>query len=425
MPSDSAQLRSGRMLGQYELLVPLAQGATASVWAARTKGSALQKIVAVKAMLTEFSDEIEAESMFLDEARNVARIRHPNVAAVLDLGEEDDALYIVMEWVEGEPLQVLMREARSQGGIPLPLAVRIVKQAASGLHAAHELGDDAGKPLGLVHRDVSPQNILVGYDGSVKVIDFGVAKATSNLQRTNVGQLKGKVPYMSPEQAVGDPVDRRADIFALGTVLYQLVTGTHPFRGDNEFATLARIRDPRPVEPPGKLVDIPVELDQVLQKALAKKKDQRFATMLDFTRGLEWALPSGPDEARVLGELVRALLSQRAAKKNQALREALRAAGSTTLPVNLSAASDDGMASSKATWPKPEPAALAAPPEQAASPPVAFVDDEPVPDFGGGSGRIKLIAAGIIVAVALALGLWAAFGDGAPAPGGTTTTTTK
>jgi eukaryotic-like serine/threonine-protein kinase len=336
--TDSRELYPGRKLGRYELLVPLAQGATAEVWAARMTGSLFEKIVAIKAMLTEvFADvELDAESMFLDEARLVSRIRHPNVGSVLDLGEEDDALYIVMDWVEGEPLQVVMREAKSRG-IPLPLALRIVKQAASGLHAAHELCDESGKPVGLVHRDVSPQNLLVGYDGVVKVIDFGVAKAESNLQRTSVGQIKGKVPYMAPEQAIGDHVDRRTDVFALGVVLYQLVTGKHPFRADSEFATLARIRDKNPADSPRKHVpDLPVALEEVMLKVLAKQRDSRYSTMLDLGRALERAVPSPPDVDRALGVFISGLLSARATKREASIREALREqTGKDTRPVNL------------------------------------------------------------------------------------------
>ncbi len=316
--------------------MPLATGATADVWAARMPG-AIEKIVAIKAMSTDMSadSDADAESMFLDEARIVSRIRHPNVGTVIELGDVDDLLFIVMDWIEGEPLQVVMREARA--GMPLPIAIRIAQQAAAGLHAAHDLCNDDGKPIGLVHRDVSPQNILVCYDGIVKVIDFGVAKAESNLQRTNVGQLKGKVPYMAPEQAMGDPVDRRTDIFALGVVLYQLVTGKHPFRGENEFATLARIRDKNPADPPRRHVpDLPAALEDAMLTALAKKREQRFATMHEFSRALDRAVPSSPDGNSVLGAYLSELCAPRADKREQAIRDALRTrTGKDIRPVNL------------------------------------------------------------------------------------------
>ena len=409
---EEGELYAGRTLGQYELLMPLAKGATASVWAARMCGSALEKIVAVKAMLTEFAADPDAESMFLDEARIVARIRHPNVASVLDLGDADDALYIVMEWIDGEPLQVLMREAKAWDGIPMSVAVRIAKQAAAGLHAAHELCDEAGKPLKLVHRDVSPQNILIGYDGSVKVIDFGVAKSSSNLSKTSVGQIKGKAAYMAPEQALGDPVDRRTDVFALGVVLYQLVTGKHPFRADNEFATMARLRDPAPFEAPSKLVELSPKLEQVIMRAVAKDRDKRIASMSDFAKELEKAVPSKPDEARVLGELVRTLLAQRAIKKNQAIRDALKAGGHDTRPVNLSAIFDEAAPAA--------PRKVAAP-RKAADARTYSAAELAIPGLQQQRQRMKLIAAVVTIFLAIAIGLWAAFGGSGGSGAGATT----
>jgi serine/threonine-protein kinase len=424
--TDSGQFHTGKMLGPYELLVPLAQGATAQVWAARTTGSHLEKIVAVKAMSAEVGvDDLDAESMFHDEARLVSRIRHPNVAALLDFGEDGDVMYIVVEWVEGEPLQILMRDAwgsgRSTGpagrGVPLPLAVRIVKQAAAGLHAAHDLCDDGGKPFGLVHRDVSPQNILVGYDGMVKVIDFGVAKATANMQRTRVGQIKGKFGYMSPEQAAGNPLDRRSDVFGLGIVLYQLVTGKHPFRGDNEYATLVRIRDKAPAEAPSAyLPDLPPSLEEVMLKALAKGRDERIPTMADFGRALERAMPPSARVDRELGTFVSSLLSQRAAKRNNAIRDALdvirERTGSRPRPINLvTKAVVDDLApeppkSAHAQKPEETKTALLQP-AQALPPEVEYVDPIELPGVGPAPIRRMLLAAAAIAIVALVV-IWAA-----------------
>jgi serine/threonine-protein kinase len=317
---------AGRTLGRYELLVPIAEGGMASVWAARMKGQrGFQKIVAIKQMRPELTDDPNFETMFLDEASLVSRLRHPNLAEILDLGEEEDVLYQVMEFVDGEPLNRLLRQSR--GGIPVPLAVRIVKEASSGLHMAHELRDEDGNYVNLVHRDVSLQNVLVTYDGVTKVIDFGVAKALSNLQKTNVGQVKGKVPYMSPEQAVGEPLDRRTDIFALGIVLYQLLTGKHPFRGDSDLETIMRICDTAPVQPPSihnKL--IPPELDALVGKALAKHRSARFATMSEMQRALEVVLPadqqaSSEDVARFMQKH----LGDRGEKRRLSIQEAGRA----------------------------------------------------------------------------------------------------
>ena len=322
---EEQELRAGLTLGRYELLVPIAQGGTASVWAARMKGPrGFEKIVAAKMMLAELLDDPDAETMFLDEARTVARIRHPNVAEVLDLGEEQGILFLVMEWVDGEPLTVIAREARAIGGVPLAIALKIAKQACAGLHAAHELLDDTGRHVGLVHRDVSPQNVLVSHDGQVKVIDFGVAKATSNQLRTNVGQMKGKVAYMAPEQALGDPVDRRTDVFALGVVLYQLLTGKHPFRGDNEFATLGRIRNKEPIAPPkGILPSLPDEVNDIVVKALSKPPEGRFQTMVELSRALEKASPTTGSGNEDLAAFMKSILGVRGEKKRAAIRDAM------------------------------------------------------------------------------------------------------
>jgi serine/threonine-protein kinase len=317
---------TGRTLGRYELLVPIAEGGMASVWAARMKGQrGFQKIVAIKQMKSELNDDTNFEIMFLDEAALVSRLRHPNLAEILDLGEEEDVLYQVMEFVDGEPLNRLLRQSR--GGIPIPLAVRIAKEAAAGLQMAHELRDDEGNLVNLVHRDVSLQNILVTYDGVTKVIDFGVAKAMSNLQKTNVGQVKGKVPYMSPEQAVGEPLDRRTDIFALGIVLYQLITGKHPFRGDSDLETIMRICDTEPVQPPSthnKL--IPPELDALVGKALAKQRNARFATMSEMQRALEVVLPADQQaSSEDIARFMQRHLGDRGEKRRISIQEAGRA----------------------------------------------------------------------------------------------------
>jgi serine/threonine-protein kinase len=454
---ETDELHAGRTLGSYELLVPLARGATASVWAARTTGSALEKVVAVKAMLTDFVDELDAESMFLDEARLISRIRHPNVVAVLDFGEAGEALYIVMEFIDGEPLQVLMKEARTRG-IPLPLAVRIATQAASGLHASHEVCDERGKPVNLVHRDVSPQNLLITYDGTVKVIDFGVAKAASNLQKTSVGQLKGKVAYMAPEQAVGDRVDRRTDVFALGLVLFMLLTGKHPFRADNEYATLARIRDKTPAPSMRSMNPaISPDLDAVVLKALAKDPAERFATMLDFARALERAVPPSPDVDRELGAFVGSLLLERKSKRQQAIRDAkreldagkgqpspkLREAKPLYEPETtaneatpLAASFSQAVASAIAAEIQPAGAPLFTPaPAPPTPPPAAAPQAAPAPVFepvstadpGIPEGlrpkrNMKLIAAGIALLFAVVIAVWAASsGSSSDAPPGAPT----
>lgn len=299
------------------------------VWAARLKGSrGFQKIVAVKTMLPKLSEEVQFEQMFLDEASLASQIRHPHVVEILDLGEQDGVLFLVMEWIDGMPLNQLMKAAKLAGGMPLPIAVRIVMQACAGLHAAHELRDAKGELVGLVHRDVSPQNILVTYDGVTKVVDFGVAKATAHGGgSTSAGQIKGKVGYMAPEQIEGeDALDRRADVFAMGIVLYALTTGKHPFRRESDAATMYNICSPQPVLPPRKfLPNYPESLERVLLKSLAKSPADRYETTSDMLRDLDQALPANQrvitDEE--VAHFVRKLLGDKLQERRATLSDAL------------------------------------------------------------------------------------------------------
>ena len=316
------------MLGRYELLLPIAAGGMAMVWAARVKGTrGFQKIVAVKTMLSKLSEDAQFEQMFLDEASLASQIRHPNVVEISDLGEQEGVLYLAMEWIDGVPLNQVMKTAKAAGGVPLPIAVRIVMNACAGLHAAHELRDTKGQLIGLVHRDVSPQNILVTYDGVSKVVDFGVAKATAiGGGATRAGQLKGKVSYMAPEQVRGEPIDRRVDIFAMGIVLYALTTGKHPFRRESEAATMYTIASDEVVVSPRKfLPDYPPSLDAVLLKALAKNANARYSTASEFQRALDQCLP--PSERintdEDVGTFMRKVFGNKREESRAALAEAL------------------------------------------------------------------------------------------------------
>lgn len=328
--STNEKLAPGVTLGRYELLLPIAQGGMATVWAARQKGSrGFQKTVAIKTMLPSLSEDPQFEQMFLDEAALAARIHHPNVAEILDLGEEEDILYIVMEWVDGEALSTITKHAKKLNvTIQHHISLKVVSQACLGLHAAHELKDDEGQPLHLVHRDVSPQNVLVTYDGIVKLVDFGVAKAMGRAGgETTAGQLKGKVPYMSPEQARGGSIDRRTDIFAMGIVLYKMTTGLHPFLGENDLVTMKNIIG-RPVPSPRlKNAQFPVELEQVILKCLQKEPEKRYQTMLELHQAIEKVQVS-MGSAVVdddVGSVVRSLLGDRGQKRRLALRDQVRA----------------------------------------------------------------------------------------------------
>jgi eukaryotic-like serine/threonine-protein kinase len=316
------------VLGRYELLLPIAAGGMAMVWAARVKGTrGFQKIVAVKTMLSKLTEDEQFEQMFLDEASLASQIRHPNVVEISDLGEQDGVLYLAMEWIDGVPLNLLMKTAKPAGGVPLPIAVRIVMNACAGLHAAHELRDAKGQLIGLVHRDVSPQNILVTYDGVSKVVDFGVAKATAmGGGATVAGQLKGKVSYMAPEQVRGEAIDRRVDVFAMGIVLYALTTGKHPFRRETEAATMYTIASDEPVIAPRRFVPgYPQSLEAVVLKALAKNANQRYASASEMQRALDQCFPVAErvNTDEDVGVFIGKLFGKRRDESRAALAEAL------------------------------------------------------------------------------------------------------
>jgi serine/threonine-protein kinase len=299
------------------------------VWAARLKGTrGFQKVVALKFLLPELSANPSFEQMVLDEAALAAQIRHPNVVQVVDLGEENEILYQVMEWVSGESLWTVMRAAAKKDGIPLEVAARIVCQVCAGLHAAHELKDDDGNLIGLVHRDVTPQNILLTPEGLAKVVDFGVAKfAGRGAAATQVGEIKGKVPYMAPEHIRGREVDRRADVFSLGILFYQLLAGVHPFLGDNDQLTMVRISSATPAVPlRARVPTISEALSQVVAAALEKSPENRTKTTLDLMHEIERAVPgaSMASSNELVATFLRRVLGDQIGAREVELREALR-----------------------------------------------------------------------------------------------------
>jgi len=275
--------------GRYELLRKLAAGGMGQVYLARQKGPVgFQKLLVVKRLLPHLSEDDEFIQMFLDEARIAALLNHPNIAQIYDLGEVDGTYYIAMEYVHGEAISdVLKRALQRRGAMPIAFKCRVIADAAAGLDAAHHARSPSGRKLALIHRDVSPQNVLVGFNGSVKIIDFGVAKAANKFSQTNVGQIKGKHAYMSPEQARGEPLDNRSDVFGLGTVFYEILTNTRLFKRESEMATLKAVVGAR-VTPPSEVAPgIPKALDAVVLKALARNREERFATAGDMQLAIE------------------------------------------------------------------------------------------------------------------------------------------
>ncbi|GAB5549292.1 MAG: hypothetical protein SangKO_090520 [Sandaracinaceae bacterium] len=310
-------------VGGYTIVGELATGGMAELFLARRVGpEGFARSVVVKRILPHLAKSDEFVRMFLDEARIAAGIRHPNVVSVEELGRDGDSLFMVMEYLSGESLHALIAElARRNRHLDPALAAHVVAEACAGLHAAHEMTDDSGRPLEVVHRDVSPQNLFITYDGSVKVLDFGIAKAADRLTRTETGYFKGKFAYMAPEQIKEQPVDRRADVFALGVVLFEALTGRRLFRTKNPAATLRAVLESSIVRPSAIRPNIPSALDEACLKALSRPIDQRHATAAELRRDLLRAVPPGDDlpEARLKG-LMETLFAARAEEKSEMVR---------------------------------------------------------------------------------------------------------
>jgi hypothetical protein len=261
----------------------------AELYLARSRGiEGFEKVVVLKRILPQYAQNRDFVTMFLDEARLSATLQHPNIAQVHDIGQWHGSYFFTMEYIHGQDVRgILQAAARRHQRIPLAQALTMITGAAAGLHAAHEKRSLDGRPLRIVHRDVSPSNVLVSYDGGVKVVDFGVAKAAQRQTETQAGTLKGKIAYMSPEQCLGKPLDRRSDIFSLGILLYELTTGRRLFKGDAEFAVMQRIVN-EDVTPPSHLVaSYPPDLEAIVVKALRRERDERYSTAQDLQLDLE------------------------------------------------------------------------------------------------------------------------------------------
>jgi eukaryotic-like serine/threonine-protein kinase len=272
--------QAGRTVGRYEIVKHLASGGMAEVLLARVKGiEGFERYVVIKQIQPERSRDASMVKMFVDEARLAASLHHASIVQVHDIGQEHGEYFIAMEYIHGESLHALLRKlATEQGRLPLDHLLTIVSAAASALHYAHEQKGPDRAPLGLVHRDVSPSNILVAYDGNVKVVDFGIAKAAHRSTETRSGMLKGKVSYMAPEQCMGMAVDRRSDVFALGIVLYELTTVRRLFKASTDFLTMSKIMSGSVPRPSLYRPELPPELEAIILKALALDPEQRYQT---------------------------------------------------------------------------------------------------------------------------------------------------
>jgi hypothetical protein len=308
-------------VGRYLVFDEIAAGGMATVHYGRMVGDAgFSRTVAIKRLHDGLAKDPDFIAMFMDEARLAARIHHPNVVTTIDVVQADGVLVLVMEYLHGETLSRLLRFAHRDGEkVPLDVASAIVCEALHGLHAAHEATAESGAPLHLVHRDVSPQNLLVGAEGITRVVDFGVAKAMGQVHTTREGQIKGKVAYMAPEQILGEPVDRRADVYAAGIVLWELLTQQSLFASDSAGGTLHKALAHTPALPSSLAAGVPAALDDVVMTALARDPTARFATARDMAQALERS--TAVASARRIAEWVDALAGDRLAARRRRLAE--------------------------------------------------------------------------------------------------------
>jgi eukaryotic-like serine/threonine-protein kinase len=316
-------------VGRYELLLPIGRGGMATVYLARVRVvESVHREVALKLMHNALeAEEGEFAQQLLEEAKLAARIHHPNVVPVLEFGASPFGVYLVMEYVRGHTLSGLIRAAKAANAtLPLPIAGKILSDALTGLHAAHELRDEKGVPLGVIHRDFSPQNILVGVDGVSRLTDFGIAKTLARLDATTTGVIKGKIGYMAPEQALGHALDRRCDVWAAGVVACELLTGQRLYSGKDQLATLLELATSKPPRLRTLRPDLPLEVDEIIAEALATHPEARCSSASEFRQRLllAWqkigSVADSPEVGAYVAELVQDKLRTRDEQAASVLR---------------------------------------------------------------------------------------------------------
>jgi eukaryotic-like serine/threonine-protein kinase len=286
---STAAPRAPVPFGQYRLIDRLAVGGMAELFLAQQSGpDGFEKPVVIKRIRPHLSRQSAFVRMFLNEARLAAQLNHPNIVQIHDLGKVGDSYYIGMEYLFGRDMRRVVPKAESLG-IPFPMvyALKIASSVCEGLYYAHQKVDLYGSPLNIVHRDVTPENIFVCFDGTVKVLDFGIAKAANRAEQTRAGELRGKLSYLSPEQCLGKPLDHRSDIFSLGSVLYEWLTGFKLFTGESDVAVMRSIVDGKVYAPSYFRADIPEPVEAILMKALERDRDRRYATAWHFQQDLD------------------------------------------------------------------------------------------------------------------------------------------
>jgi len=406
--TEEEEPTDGTKFGQYVLVERIATGGMAEVWKARMRGvEGFQKIVAIKKILPHLSDNQEFIEMFVDEAKLAAQLNHNNIIHIYDLGKIQNSYYIAMEYVDGFDLKTILRRGEERGHpMNVELALFIASKVAAALDYAHRKKDFEEREMGLVHRDVSPQNVLISEEGDIKLCDFGIAKAASKASHTQAGALKGKLQYMAPEQAWGKHIDRRSDIFALATVLFEMLTGRKLFTGDNEISILEQVREAR-VQPPSLHNDeVTPEIDRIVLKALQKDPENRYQTAGEMAREIDAVLysfrptPTSADLAIYMHRLAAPEPEMPAMVEHEPepIQEPLRP--NVIVPSNVIApAVIPAVISAPVAVPEPEPIPV----------PVAPVREEPAPSaapmFGVEPEAKKKSPMGVIAAVIVGLAI--------------------
>lgn len=377
-----------RRIGRFELITRLGAGGMANVYLARSQGAAgFERLAAIKLLHRHLSSDEQFVQMFFDEARVAARIHHPNVVPILDLGTEREQLFMVMDYVEGDTLAAVQRMAINlQRAVPVGIVLRIILDALAGLECAHELRGPDGAPLNVVHRDVSPQNILVGVDGVARLVDFGIARAERRLALTSVGTLKGKAPFMAPEQLEGRPVDRRADLFSMAVTLWESLAlrRLYPQRSDAETVGRANRVPYRPLR--GLMGHVPPEVDPICAKGLAYDPSARFATAGEFADALETELRGHIATHRQVAAFMSVVATEKVQRERNAVRAISQAPAAPAPSVHPTAGGRSKRYNS-GVQPLPRfdtPAPIAVPP------PPAMPDLSSLPDLAAMSGMNDL-----------------------------------
>jgi TonB family protein len=412
--ADEAQEPTGNEFGQYVLEEHIATGGMAEVYKARMMGmEGFQKTVAIKRILSHLTDNDEFVRMFIDEAKLAAQLNHNNIIHIYDLGKIDRSHYIAMEFISGRDLRSILQECRERGlHVPVALVLYISTLLASALDYAHKKRDFENRDLGLVHRDVSPQNVLISLEGDIKLCDFGIAKAASKASHTRAGALKGKLQYMSPEQAWGKDIDHRSDIFSLGLVLYEMLTLEKVFAGDSELSVLEQVRNPRVSAPSSANPDVEPEMDRIILKALRPETTERYQSARELQRDVEavmrehgWA-PDHTTIARFLREL---------AEGGEITTSPSVSDTAVPPPPPSEPPPIDGEVPDVPDEPTPEEDLSAEGSDEQELVPevVEFVAEDEVEDLAGdgeGRGRMWLLI-GALVVIAAAVGWWFTFGS--------------